>query len=121
MRTNENTIEQWERMALASAWRVAGGMADGGGDILDVAGEVARMIEPEEDPIHVDNKYGIRDAIVDALATFSEVKHGEAGDRCGITRIAGERVWWIETNAYSNWHQDEPDWWGEQVAQYATA
>jgi len=117
MPVNENTIEQLEKIALSHAWQAAGSMADGGGDILEVAHEVAaRQCHGFDADAHA-----IRDATVDALSAHAHEEHGEAGDRCGITRIAGERVWWIETNAYSNWHSEQPEWWDEQVAQYDAA
>ena len=117
MLTREDAIECYERACLASAWQVAGRLGCGGGNILDVANEVAKAIGPDADGCHVDDD-DVRDAIIDALSTHATEEHGERGDRCGCTRIGGCHVWWVENNAYTEWHCDQPAWWDEQVAQY---
>lgn len=59
------------------------------------------------------DSFVVRDAILDALYNLSTETYTRGGWKGYVPpgELGEEEIWWIDTNAYSEWTSDMPDWW----------
>lgn len=100
-------------LVLTQAWMLSSTIKDGH-SISVVATEVAKVAGMDWE--------SVRDIILDGLRATSDEHYegpGTGMGEIGHCVIGDQEVWWLHNNAVTEWYADCPDWWEEQVEQWA--